>query len=71
MRVIASEKESAPATTLVYPLKPAAQKSQAPGYVLNVMTKWEGDALLSSIIVSGPKITPSWNDGAGRVMAPG
>jgi len=55
IRVIASEKESAPATTIVYPLKPAAQKSQAPGYVLNVMTKWEGDALLSSIIVSGPQ----------------
>ena len=55
MTVTASEKEGAPSTTIVYPLKPAPQKSQVAGYVLNVMTKWEGDALLSSIIVSGPQ----------------
>jgi len=55
MTVAASEKEGAPATTILYPLSPAAQKSQAPGYVLNVMTKWEGAALLSSIIVSGSR----------------
>jgi type IV secretion system protein VirB10 len=52
---MAGDKEGAPAATVIYPLRSAAQKSQVAGYVLNVMTKWEGDALLSSIIVSGPE----------------
>src|SRR5579884_2092566 len=55
MTAAASESEGAPAATVVYPLRPPAQKSQVAGYVLNVMTKWEGDALLSSILVSGPE----------------
>jgi hypothetical protein len=53
MTIAASEKEGGPATTVIYPYKPVPQKSQAGGFVLNVVTKWEGDALLSSIIVSG------------------
>lgn len=55
MTVIASESADAPAATVVYPLRPPAQKSPVAGFVLNVMTKWEGDALLSSILVSGPE----------------
>ena len=55
MTVTANERADAPAETVVYPLRPPAQKSQVAGFVLNVMTKWEGDALLSSILVSGPE----------------
>jgi hypothetical protein len=55
MTVTASERADAPAAIVVYPLMPPAQKSPVTGFVLNVMTKWEGDALLSSILVSGPE----------------
>jgi hypothetical protein len=54
MTVAASEREDTAPATLTYPLKPGPRKTQVAGYVLSAVTNWEGAALLSSIIVSGP-----------------
>jgi type IV secretion system protein VirB10 len=50
----ASERENGVATDVLYPLNGSTQKTSVGDSSVSVATKWEGDALLVNLIVSGP-----------------
>lgn len=52
--VSASAQEGGPFSTTVYPLDGTADKRKLEGSSFDTRTKWEGAALLTDIIVSGP-----------------
>jgi hypothetical protein len=52
--VSASMEPGVPSSTFVCPLDGKPRKSQVNATTWNVVSKWEGDALLMNIIVSGP-----------------
>jgi type IV secretion system protein VirB10 len=49
----AAPRDSGPFTDVLYPLNGSSQKSPVGVCVLSVATRWEGDALLVNLIVSG------------------
>jgi len=53
LKVAAGANESAALAEVIYPLGGKSQKSTVGEFTLNVVTKWEGDALLANTIVSG------------------
>jgi hypothetical protein len=59
--VIADSPNGGPAAISIYPLDGRAQKYQTGDLQKSAATKWEGDALLVNIIVSGPGNGPSAN----------
>lgn len=48
-------KVSAGGATLIYPLNGKSEKSRVADTQYGILTKWEGDALLANVIVSGPE----------------
>lgn len=59
--VIAESPNGGPAAISIYPLDGRSQKYQTGDLRKSAATKWEGDALLVNIIVSGPGNGPSAN----------
>ncbi len=55
LSVSASLEPGLPTTRLVYPLDGTSQKSRIGDSTWNAVSKWEGNALLMNIIVSGPQ----------------
>ena len=53
MTVLAAEQEGEQTTNLVYGAAGKSERSQAQGLTFNIVTKWEGTALLASVIVGG------------------
>jgi type IV secretion system protein VirB10 len=53
LKVWAGVKESGPLTEVLYPLNGKSQKTVVGELTLNIVTKWEGDALLVNSIISG------------------
>src|SRR5580658_8805139 len=53
LKVFAGPNEAGPLAEVAYPLNGKSQKSTVGEQTLSVLTKWEGDALLANIIVSG------------------
>jgi hypothetical protein len=53
MTVSASAQEGDVSTTIVYPIGNKSERSKAGGLTFNIATKWEGRALLASVIVGG------------------
>jgi type IV secretion system protein VirB10 len=54
LTLAASERENGVAADVLYPLNGSTQKTSVGDFSLSVATKWEGDALLVNLIVSGP-----------------
>jgi type IV secretion system protein VirB10 len=61
LTVIAESPGGGPDTLSIYPLDGRAQKYRTGDLEKSAATKWEGDALLVNIIVSGPGSGPSSN----------
>ena len=55
LAVSASPEPGVAATRVVYPLDGTSQKSRAGESLWNTVSKWEGNALLMNIIVTGPQ----------------
>ena len=53
LKIAAGPNESAALAQVVYPLGGKSQKSTIGEFTLNIVTKWEGDALLVNTIVNG------------------
>src|SRR5260370_28458823 len=50
-----SSEEGGPSTRSAYRLEGRSEKTRAGNVTIDTVTKWEGDALLVNILVSGPQ----------------
>src|SRR5258708_28716925 len=55
LTLFSSSEEGGPSTRSIYRLDGRSEKTQIGNVTTNTVTKWEGDALLVNILVSGPQ----------------